>query len=40
VWFGDGDFLKTVNLAAKAADFTDAIATPPTPPRWLAQCTG
>jgi hypothetical protein len=24
VWFGDGDFLKTVNLAAKAADFTDA----------------
>ncbi len=24
VWFGDGDFLKTVNLAARAADFTDA----------------
>ena len=24
LWFGGGDFLKTVNLAAKAADFTDA----------------
>jgi hypothetical protein len=24
VWFGDGDFLRTVNLAARAADFTDA----------------
>lgn len=24
VWFGNGDFLKTVNLAAHAADFTDA----------------
>jgi hypothetical protein len=24
LWFGEGDFLKTVNLAAKAADFTDA----------------
>jgi hypothetical protein len=24
VWFGDGDFLKTLNLAARAADFTDA----------------
>ena len=24
VWFGDGDFLKTVNLADGAADFTDA----------------
>ena len=24
VWFGEGDFLKTVNLAAAAADFTDA----------------
>jgi len=24
VWFGGGDFLKTVNLAAHAADFTDA----------------
>jgi len=24
VWFGEGDFLKTVNLAASAADFTDA----------------
>jgi len=24
VWFGDGDFLKTINLAARAADFTDA----------------
>src|SRR5262249_244773 len=24
VWFGEGDFLKTVNLAARAADFTDA----------------
>ena len=24
VWFGGGDFLKTVNLAAQAADFTDA----------------
>jgi len=24
VWFGEGDFLKTLNLAAKAADFTDA----------------
>ncbi|MFO1498674.1 MAG: ADP-ribosylglycohydrolase family protein [Verrucomicrobiota bacterium] len=24
VWFGDGDFLHTVNLAARAADFTDA----------------
>lgn len=24
VWFGDGDFLKTVNLAFQAADFTDA----------------
>lgn len=24
VWFGEGDFLKTVNLAAGAADFTDA----------------
>ena len=24
VWFGDGDFFKTVNLAAQAADFTDA----------------
>lgn len=24
VWFGDGDFLKTVNLAARAGDFTDA----------------
>src|SRR5262245_2861863 len=24
VWFGKGDFLKTVNLAARAADFTDA----------------
>jgi hypothetical protein len=24
VWYGEGDFLKTVNLAAKAADFTDA----------------
>ncbi len=24
VWFGEGDFLKTVNLATHAADFTDA----------------
>jgi hypothetical protein len=24
VWFGEGDFLKTVNLAFQAADFTDA----------------
>lgn len=24
IWFGEGDFLKTVNLAAAAADFTDA----------------
>ena len=24
VWFGEGDFLKTVNLAAGAGDFTDA----------------
>src|SRR5207244_853899 len=24
VWFGEGEFLKTVNLAARAADFTDA----------------
>jgi len=24
LWFGQGDFLKTVNLAAHAADFTDA----------------
>lgn len=24
VWFGEGDFFKTVNLAARAADFTDA----------------
>ena len=24
VWFGNGDFLTTVNLAARAADFTDA----------------
>lgn len=24
VWFGEGDFLKTVNLAARAADYTDA----------------
>lgn len=24
LWFGEGDFLKTVNLAFKAADFTDA----------------
>ncbi len=24
LWFGEGDFLKTVNLAAGAADFTDA----------------
>lgn len=24
VWFGEGDFLKTVNLAVGAADFTDA----------------
>jgi hypothetical protein len=24
VWFGEGDFLKTVNLAYQAADFTDA----------------
>jgi hypothetical protein len=24
VWFGEGDFLKTINLAARAADFTDA----------------
>ncbi len=24
LWFGEGDFLKTVNLAAKAADYTDA----------------
>ncbi len=24
VWFGEGDFLKTVNLVASAADFTDA----------------
>jgi len=24
VWFGQGDFLKTVNLAFSAADFTDA----------------
>src|SRR5687767_4092426 len=24
VWFGEGDFLKTVNFAARAADFTDA----------------
>jgi hypothetical protein len=24
VWFGEGDFLNTVNLAARAADFTDA----------------
>src|SRR5262245_22949689 len=24
VWFGEGDFLKTVNLAYRAADFTDA----------------
>lgn len=24
VWFGEGDFLKTINLAAQAGDFTDA----------------
>lgn len=24
VWFGAGDFLKTINFAARAADFTDA----------------
>ena len=24
VWFGEGDFLKTVNIALQAADFTDA----------------
>src|SRR5258705_2532522 len=24
VWFGEGDFLKTINFAARAADFTDA----------------
>jgi len=24
VWFGGGEFMKTVNLAARAADFTDA----------------
>jgi hypothetical protein len=24
VWFGEGDFLKTVNMAYQAADFTDA----------------
>ena len=24
IWFGEGDFLKTVNLAYRAADFTDA----------------
>lgn len=24
VWFGQGDFLQTINLAARAADFTDA----------------
>jgi hypothetical protein len=24
VWFGEGDFLKTLNLSARAADFTDA----------------
>jgi hypothetical protein len=24
VWFGEGDFLKSVNLAASAADFSDA----------------
>lgn len=24
LWFGDGDFLKTMNLCARAADFTDA----------------
>ncbi|HTD86610.1 MAG TPA: ADP-ribosylglycohydrolase family protein, partial [Candidatus Binatia bacterium] len=24
LWFGEGDFLKTMNLCAKAADFTDA----------------
>lgn len=24
LWFGNGDFLKTMNLAAQAADFTDA----------------
>lgn len=24
VWFGEGDFLTTLNLAARAADFTDA----------------
>src|SRR4030095_3689595 len=24
VWFGEGDFLKTINLIARAADFTDA----------------
>lgn len=24
VWFGEGDFLQTINLAARAADFTDA----------------
>jgi hypothetical protein len=24
LWFGEGDFMKTVNLAAKAADYTDA----------------
>ena len=24
VWFGEGDFLKTVNLACRASDFTDA----------------
>ena len=24
LWFGGGDFLKTLNLAARAADFTDA----------------
>src|SRR5437879_10449845 len=24
VWFGGGDFLKTVNIAYRAADFTDA----------------
>ncbi|MEO6740701.1 MAG: ADP-ribosylglycohydrolase family protein [Chthoniobacteraceae bacterium] len=27
VWFGEGDFLKTVNLALRAADYTDADCT-------------
>ena len=38
VWFGEGDFLKTVSLAYRAADFTDADCNAANAARWSERC--